>query len=900
MTPFVIELTDPQADLAAAGGKGANLRRLLAAGLPVPPGFVISSAAYRTVVEANDLPGKIASASAATDPARPESYEAASDTLRGAFARARLPEGLAEAIRAAYTALGAGAVAVRSSATAEDLPEASFAGQQETYLNVQGQAGVLRAVQRCWSSLWTARAMAYRARQGVAPEGVALAVVVQAMVPAAAAGVLFTVNPLTGADDEIVVNAAWGLGEALVAGQVNPDALVLDKASGRIKTVEVGDKAVMTAATAEGTAEREVPLERRQAQVLTPAQAVELARLAVQIESAFGAPQDIEWALAESDGRIYIVQSRPVTAIAPAASAGWNGPVPGDDAWPPLNTAPAQPSDHWTQADVGERWPEPVTPLTWSTWHELLNANMRRSLGYLKAPYLAEGEWARRAFGRFYFNEGLIKRVFVEDFGMPASLIAEGFGSQAGAGEANGKRDGWRWGTFLRQFPRFMAKGLAMNRDVATFEARFRQIDAWVDEFMTRELTGASDQDLWNDAHTLWWDRFLENMDLHSSVTSLSLTNLPMLAGMLRSVGLQDQTHALITGLTGIIQAEMVPALQAMAQQARSLGLADLLLENEAAQALAQLRRQPAAEPLLAAFDAFLQRHGHRCPLEAEWRVPRWREAPEQVLALVTDYLRAAENGQAQPADGQAQQRQREAATALVEQRLGPVRRALFRPLLARVQRLVRMRDNGQGYLVKLGLPIRHIYGLLAERWAARGWLPRADDFFFLVRPELEQVLAAGDPVAAGLDLGRIAAQRRMAYEHWLRVSAPEVLDAGGRPVVMTPAPPADARTLTGVPASSGQATGVARMLSHPREASRLQRGEILVTRATDPGWTPIFAVIGGLVLEVGGLLSHGAIVAREFGLPAVVNVAEATRRIRDGQTVTVDGSGGRVVLEEE
>jgi pyruvate,water dikinase len=211
------------------------------------------------------------------------------------------------------------------------------------------------------------------------------------------------------------------------------------------------------------------------------------------------------------------------------------------------------------------------------------------------------------------------------------------------------------------------------------------------------------------------------------------------------------------------------------------------------------------------------------------------------------------------------------------------------------------MRDNGQGYLVKLGLPIRRVYGLLAERWAARGWLSQDDDFFFLVRPELEQVLAAGDPRQAGLNLSRIAAQRRLAHEHWLRVAAPEVLDADGRPVAANqPSPAADARRLSGVGASSGQVTGVARLLSHPREAGRLQRGEILVTRATDPGWTPLFSVIGGLVLEVGGLLSHGAIVAREYGLPAVVNVAEATRRIRDGQTVTVDGTGGRVVLKED
>jgi pyruvate,water dikinase len=246
--------------------------------------------------------------------------------------------------------------------------------------------------------------------------------------------------------------------------------------------------------------------------------------------------------------------------------------------------------------------------------------------------------------------------------------------------------------------------------------------------------------------------------------------------------------------------------------------------------------------------------------------------------------------------DGRALQKQREDATAAVEAKLDPLRRRIFTAMLKRVQHLVRMRDNGQGYLVKLGLPIRHIYGVLAERWAAHGWLPQADDFFFLAHGELARVVAVGSPAAAGLDLAGIARRRRQAYEHWFTVTAPEVLDTAGRPVVSGPATPADG-VLTGVAASRGQVTGVARVIVSPRDMGRLQRGEILVTRATDPGWTPVFSVAGGLVLEVGGLLSHGAIVAREYGLPAVVNAADATRRIADGQTITVDGTAGQVRL---
>jgi pyruvate,water dikinase len=248
--PLVLPLGAPDVPVEVAGGKGATLSRLIHAGFPVPPGFVLTIAAYQAFVHTNDLSAQIVELSGTASIADPESFEAAAQAIRSRFEQGRMPPDVAGAVRQAYGMLPVNsAVAVRSSATAEDLPEASFAGQQETYLNVRGEPALLQAVQRCWSSLWTARAMAYRARRQMAPDRVALAVVVQQMVPAQAAGVLFTVNPVSGAADEVLINATWGLGEALVAGQVNPDTLTVEKATGRIKRVQFGDKAIMTAAT---------------------------------------------------------------------------------------------------------------------------------------------------------------------------------------------------------------------------------------------------------------------------------------------------------------------------------------------------------------------------------------------------------------------------------------------------------------------------------------------------------------------------------------------------------------------------------------------------------------------------------------------------------------------------
>jgi pyruvate,water dikinase len=286
MSAFVLPLDDPSATLASVGGKGASLARLAAAGLPVPAGFHITTVAYQRFVAENDLQPRLLAALAALDPTRPEGLEHASQAIGALFAAGRMPPEVAGAIAQAYGALPGHipAVAVRSSATAEDLPEASFAGQQETYLNVSGPAAVLAAVQRCWASLWTARAIGYRARQGIPPEAVALAVVVQALVPAEAAGILFTANPVTGQRDEVVINAAWGLGEAVVGGQVTPDVVRVAKATGAVLARQTADKQVMTVRTPTGTAEQPVPEALRRAPVLSDAAAAERAGAGARIE----------------------------------------------------------------------------------------------------------------------------------------------------------------------------------------------------------------------------------------------------------------------------------------------------------------------------------------------------------------------------------------------------------------------------------------------------------------------------------------------------------------------------------------------------------------------------------------------------------------------------------------
>ena len=333
-------------DIDQAGGKGANLGELTRAGIPVPPGFVVTTEAYRVYVAEHQLDDRITALAAARDD--PVGYEDASAQIRALFSD-ELSEALRTEIAEAYAALEEAPVAVRSSATAEDLPEASFAGQQDTYLNVRGLEDLLVAVRDCWASLWTARAMAYRARQGLDPATVSLAVVVQQMVNAEAAGVMFTANPSNGRRDETLISTAWGLGESVVSGAVNTDNFVIREPDGTVLSSVIADKAVMTVYAEQRTEERPVPADQRKRPVLSTTEAAELAAYGTRIENHYGAPQDIEWARA--DGKFWILQARPITALPEAAAA-----MPTD--W----TVP-EPTAMYVRASIVEQLPDPLSPL---------------------------------------------------------------------------------------------------------------------------------------------------------------------------------------------------------------------------------------------------------------------------------------------------------------------------------------------------------------------------------------------------------------------------------------------------------------------------------------------------------------------------------------------------------
>ncbi|MEV7999397.1 PEP/pyruvate-binding domain-containing protein [Pseudarthrobacter oxydans] len=875
---YIRDLSDVgPGDVAVAGGKAVGLGGLLRAGLPVPPGFVLTTAAYSRFVDANNLAAGIQELAALPPDAEPQAYEDASRRISALFTTGTMPAGIAAELGAAYGRLGNGTpVAVRSSATAEDLASASFAGQQETSLNVRGLVELATAVIGCWASLWTARAMSYRAREGVEPGQVRLAVVIQQMVEADAAGVMFTANPANGRREQTVISAAWGLGESVVSGTVTSDDVVVDAGTGSVLSRRTADKDVMTVYAENGTREQPVAAARRREPVLDDREAAELAGHGRRAAAHFGAPQDIEWARA--GGRFFILQSRPITALPePTADTPEAWPVP-------------YPNGLYFRASIVEQLPDPLSPL----FADLVDGSVARSLQALMAE----------ALGKNVIREG--------DVGLPTvNGYAYYYYRSSGM---------WRMMGRLLTAVRALARGKA-HMGIAGWREfshpRYKQaIKDW-QEKPPAQLTGgellAGAQALL-DAGTVYYTAVQSIIPL---ATSSELAFRTFYDKLVRRAGDPPAQTFLLGYDSEPIRAEK--SLWDLAAWARSdPGLASVLLERPTAE-LAECQRTgspPAGvddalwQEWRFAFREHLDLYGHAV-YNLDFATPVATDDPSTLLATVKFYLRG------QGTDPHERQRlltrRREELTEQVAARLGPRRRAAFLRLLRWAQDTAPVREDA---LADVGLAwplLRQMLLELGRRLVASGVIAEPADVFWLrfqeVRTAVEFGLAAPGAHAAitGADRPVRAAaveERRMLWRGQARAAAPQMLPE--RPWMekafgsMMPA--ASQRqhgdVIKGVGASSGRVTAPARVLSGPREFGRMEPGDVLVARITTPAWTPLFAMASAIVTDVGGPLSHSSIVAREYGIPAVLGTGAATQRLATGQQVTVDGDAGTVTIE--
>jgi phosphohistidine swiveling domain-containing protein len=856
-------------DIALVGGKGANLGELSRTGLPVPSGFVLTTAAYDTFVEASGIKGEVVALASVPRAEDPTAFEEAAKGIHELFARGEITEVVDYEIRAAYEELsedGEAAVAVRSSATAEDLSGASFAGQQVTYLNVRGAEARLEAIKNCWASLWTARAMAYRKRQGIAPEIVSLAVVVQSMVEAEAAGVMFTANPANGRRNEAAISAAWGLGESVVSGSVTPDSIVVEKESGRVLSRETSDKQVMTVYSESGTEEGPVPEARRRQPVLDDGAAAELARYGKRIEDHYGTPQDVEWALA--GGEFFVVQARPITAL----------PEPMAD--PPTNWSVPDPKGFYVRASIVEQMPDPLSPL----FADLADGSVTRSLRKLMnellgSDTLREGDLGFptvNGYAYYYYKMSAFLRISAK--ALPALPFLYG------SGKASGVK---RWREYSH--PRYATI-------VEEWEAKPPQ-----DLPAVGLLTGAREL---LDAGTEYYTSVQTIIPIAASSEMLFTGSYDRL--IRREGDPPGQIFLLGFDSTPIRAEKSLYDFAMWCGEHRELAAALLDTPSDRASELLHTKEPPAGteegvwHDWRLRFQTHLDSYGYAV-YNLDFVNPVPADDPAPLFDTLKFYLRG--EGQNPHERQRRMARQREEATRAVLERLDPARGRLFGRLLRWAQDAAPVREDA---LADTGLAwplMRRMLLELGGRLFEAGAVENPADVFWLRRQELEEMassLDAGDTQLASL--ADAVEQRKMLWRGQRRVTPPQLLPKDSLFMVLESLMPAASEdqtgdTIKGIAASGGQVTAAARVLGGPGDFGQMRPGEVLVAAITTPAWTSLFAMASAVVTDVGGPLSHSSIVAREYGIPAVLGTGVATRRIRSEQNIRVDGDAGTVML---
>ncbi|MFQ5859489.1 MAG: PEP/pyruvate-binding domain-containing protein, partial [Anaerolineae bacterium] len=688
------------ADVGLVGGKGANLGEMAVAGLPVPPGFCLTAAAYREFTQATGLDEIIRSILAETRLDDPADVEAKTARIRGFIAQQEVPATMAQQILDGYHRLAQelGApdvahvpVAVRSSATAEDLPTASFAGQQDTYLNIRGDDELLEHVKHCWASLWTARAVTYRTRQGFDHHQVYLAVVVQAMIPSEVAGIMFTANPITGNPDEALLNASWGLGEAIVAGLVTPDTFTVRKSDGHVVSLEVGAKErTIEYAKDGGTVELETPAERRDVPALSDEQVAELVALGQQIETHYGAPQDIEWAYA--GGRFYVLQSRAITTLAPAA--------------PPAGEM------EYNRTMFVEIFPDPLSPIFLSVIQPLFKGMLDftfEALGF-KPPQGME------AVGVFY-NQPYFNRNYIAASLQPlsppvreplVSQIVNPFGHHEGGARGELSRP------YLGMVARLLRFMVGFPDQLPGLVARYR---AEVAEVAALPLEKAPDAELVAHLRGLVFGTASRLLNYDFLMIALIGRTYQLLGSLLeRYFG--DETEELrsklISGVTGNVTMETNKALWDLAQIARaSPAVSDLLRRYGEREVRTRLEQMPEGRAFLGELKRFLSEYGHR-EIRMDILYPTWGEDPTPVLSFVRGYL-DSEEAQSPHRQQAGLVKQRQELTQAVRSRMGQDRLGrhliwpIFRWVLGHTQVHTRERDTMHFELTRLFPPFRRL-----------------------------------------------------------------------------------------------------------------------------------------------------------------------------------------------
>jgi rifampicin phosphotransferase len=859
--PYVVALHEADGtQVPVVGGKAAHLGELSRLdGVHVPAGFCVTTAAFARVLgEVPSIDDRL-DRLARLDPGERAAVGTLSAQVRGLIEGVVLPGDLAAAITGAVGRLGDGACAVRSSATAEDLPGASFAGQQDTYLNVVGTAAILDAVVRCWASLFTERAVTYRLRNGFDQREARMAVLVQRMVVPAAAGILFTADPVTGNRKVAAVEASFGLGEAVVSGLVQPDVYrVRDDRVGS-RTIAAKQRAVQPLPGG-GTGEVPIAPQRQEQPALTDAQVLRLVRLGRRIAAHFGRPQDIEWCLTGDD--FAIVQSRPITTLFPIPAAG--------------------DGENHVYVSVGHQqmMTDAMKPLGLSMWQLTALAPMHAAGGRLFVD-------VTRHLGAPASRAGLLDLV-----GRSDPLIRDALQTVL-------DRPG-----FVPQLPDAGAPAPPAGAGGGPVDAE----PAIVAELIERSQASlaALRHDIRTKTGPALFDFLREAFQEHQRVLSDPVNMRAIMAGMTATWWLNDRlgewlgeknaADTLTLSAPGNVTSEMGLALLDVADVVRAHPEAVAFLRGVTDDGfLDELPKVAGGAQARDAMESYLDRYGMRCVGEIDITRPRWRERPSTLVPVLLDNVRNFAPGAARRRFEQGRQRAEEKAREVLERLRqlpdGAAKAEETRRMIDQVRAFIGYREYPKYGIVSRYFVYKRALMDEAERLVRAGVLRAAEDVFYLTFAEFHDAVRTQRVDEA------LIRQRRDDFRACQALTPPRVLTSEGETITGSyrrdDLPPG---CLAGLPVSAGTVEGRARIILDLAEAD-IEPGDILVTAHTDPSWTPLFVAVSGLVTEAGGLMTHGAVIAREYGLPAVVSVPDATRLIRDGQRIRVHGSDGYVEI---
>ena len=790
---------------------------------------------------------------------------------------ATLPQDVVRSVSDALLAMtdeGATGFAVRSSAMHEDQEGASAAGMHSTLLNLMREDEVFEAIKACWASLFRPRVLSYlRALGEDVP--VSVGVVIQAMVPSEVSGVLFTANPLTGDAGEVVINAAYGLGSSVVDGRVTPDTYRVDKATGQLRDQIIGDKAQQTVLEASGgVREVAVPAAQRECPALSEQQLLHLTDLATRVENHFGDARDVEWGITEQ--QVYVLQARPVVVPSTRNRRGSRRDRPWD-----------RRKIVWSNANVGEALPGVATPFTWSVLSQFSDLGFRRAFGAMGCTVPRDAELVGDFRGRIYINLTEFSSIMSQiPWIHPSTLVRLGGGQYASElDEVVAQRSST--GFFLRlpqTVSRYARENFRLQSRIDEFETYFSDERMRIHGIDPRLLEPSGLDRMLGDVEHL----LDETGSILLTAYANLLTGVLALTGVLRTFAQGEGSgfyRELLSGLQDVASARPGFVLRQIARTARE--------EPEVAE---QLRVAELSELTVAGLPAgrtrealrrFLEDYGYRGIREAEIAAPRWSEDPTLMFAALRSHL-----GNTTDVDDRDRDLRRARQEAEDKLRKGvpfPLRPSVTR-LLEVVQRFTRMREHLRGHVVEVLGMFRRIALEASRRIEAREPEAGPDAAFFLTLTEVRRVLYdENERVAIRVQ------RRRLEYERNQALPEP--------PTTFVGFPPADAgvastsKRLRGLAASRGVAEGRVRILRDSSQAANFEPGEVLVVAAADTGWAPLFLAASGVVTELGGPLSHAAIILREYGVPAVVNVMNVTRSLRDGDLVRIDGDAGTVEI---